>query len=174
MTDGDGSGETATKQVTFYLTPTEHERLKREAEESAASLSAYCASVFREKWGREETERVAADLNAEERIEEVATQATEEIEETVEQVEHVARNLNEIHARAATYPIVNFYAMKREFDLPEAWINDQFPRARDRLRGEIPDPDGDGDGDDVADGEIVGNQSLRDRLGRDDETTTED
>lgn len=148
-------GETATKQVTFYLTPSEHERLQREKEESRqGSLSAFCAHVFRQRWEREETDRLAEEYGAAERLERISQEAADDIEESVEAVERAARNLNDLHARAATYPLVNFRALKRAHDLPEPWIDDQFKWASAKLRdGEtaVDDPDVEGDGGTDAD-----------------------
>lgn len=165
---GDGPDETATEQVTFYLTPSERERLKREAREESSSISAYCASVFRRKWGRDETDRVAERLGAEERIERITKQATDEIEESIEQFEQEARAVRDIQAITGSYSIVNFYALKREFDLPEPWISDEFSRASRRLRGDAdPFPDSTDD-ESNGDGESD-RKSIRERLGIDDD-----
>lgn len=155
MTGDDGG---RTKRITFYVSEDERKALKREAEEQDKSLSGYVLQLVRRQRQLDAEEEIAENLNPEERLLEIARQATDRIEESAENVESVADDMEgvaddvkDIHARAGTYPLVNFRLLMRQYGPPEPWVNDQFRWASTKLKHPLSEHDplaGIGDGSD--------------------------
>lgn len=166
MTDG------RTEPITFYLTEDEKQALQREADDADRTLSTHVAKLVRKQRKREAEEEIAENLGPEKRIEELTAEATEQIEESVGHVEAVASDLRDIQARSAVYPIINFRMLQRQYGAPEAWINDEFSRASDKLTQPIGEHDpteglaSGSDGDDSDDESSDSDSDLSDRLGR--------
>lgn len=168
MTDG------RTEPITFYLSEDEKQAIQREADDADRTLSSHVAKLVRKQRKRDAEEEISENLGPEQRIEELTAQATEQIEESVGHVESVASDLRDIQARSAVYPIINFRMLQRQYGAPEAWINDEFSRASDKLTqpiGEHDPTEGIATDDDLAgdegtdDGDDSGDD-LSDRLGR--------
>lgn len=132
MSDNEDGGRT--KRVTFYVSESEQNALKREAEERDKSLNAYCLQLVRRQRQLDAEDQLAEDLNVEQRLEEITQQAIDRIDDSVGDVEETAEDLRDIHARAANYPLVNFRILMRQHRPPETWIDDQFKWSRNRLR----------------------------------------
>lgn len=132
-TDDDSDGG-RTKRVTFYVTESEQNALKREAEERGLSLSSYVLRLVNRQRQLESEEELAEELNVEQRLGEITKQAVEEIEDSVSSVEDATAALQDLHARAGTYPLVNFRLLMRQHKPPQGWIKEEFTRARDNLR----------------------------------------
>lgn len=130
----DDEDRSRTKRVTFYVNESEQNALKREADQRDKSLSAYCLQLVRRQRQLDAEEQLSEDLNVEQRLAEVTTQAVEEIEQTVESVEDASDALRDLHARAGTYPLVNFRLLMRQHRPPEVWVNEQFDWASNKLR----------------------------------------
>lgn len=139
MTDDNDGGRT--KRVTFYVSESEQNALKREAEEQDKSLSAYCLQLIRRQRQLDAEDQLAEDLNVEQRLEEITQQAIDRINDSVGDVEETAEDLRDIHARSANYPLVNFRLLMRQHSPPETWIDDQFTWSRNRLREPLAEHD---------------------------------
>lgn len=158
MSDNEDGGRT--KRVTFYVSESEQNALKREAEERDKSLSAYCLQLVRRQRQLDAEDQLAEDLNVEQRLEEITQRAIDRIDDSVDDVEETTEALRDLHARAGNYPLVNFRLLMRAHRPPEAWIDEQFTWSRNRLReplaehdpvdGLVTQPSGDAGGDDQA------------------------
>ncbi|MDL5363898.1 hypothetical protein [Halalkalicoccus sp. NIPERK01] len=130
-----------TKRVTFYVSESEQNALKREADERDKSLSAYCLQLIRRQRQLDAEDQLAEDLNVEQRLEEITQRAIDRIDDSVEDVEETTEALRDLHARAGNYPLVNFRILMRAHRPPEAWINEQFTWSRNRLREPLSEHD---------------------------------
>lgn len=139
MTNDNDSGRT--KRVTFYVSESEQNALKREAEEQDKSLSAYCLQLIRRQRQLDAEDQLAEDLNVEQRLEEITQRAIDRIDDSVEDVEETTEALRDLHARAGNYPLVNFRLLMRQHKPPEAWVDEQFKWSRNRLREPLAEHD---------------------------------
>lgn len=139
MSDDEDGGRT--KRVTFYVSESEQNALKREADERGKSLSAYCLQLIRRQRQLDAEEQLAEDLNVEQRLEEITQRAIDRIDDSVGEVEETTEALRDLHARAGNYPLVNFRILMRQHRPPEAWIDEQFTWSRNRLREPLAEHD---------------------------------
>ncbi|KYH24179.1 hypothetical protein HAPAU_38230 [Halalkalicoccus paucihalophilus] len=102
MSDDNDGGRT--KRVTFYVSESEQNALKREAEERDKSLSAYCLQLIRRQRQLDAEEQLAEDLNVEQRLEEITQRAIDRIDDSVGDVEETTGALRDLHARAGNLP----------------------------------------------------------------------
>lgn len=173
--DGDGDGRT--KRITFYVSESERADLQREANAEGKSLSKYVLDLTRKQRRDEGVQALSEDLKVEKRLQELVAEATEDITEAAEGVEQRMDDIADIHAAASTYPIVNFYALKRQFDLPETWIDDRFRHASAKLdlddegivgpNVDADDRGGDQDHDHDGHDDRPARERLEDRINRD-------
>ncbi|NKE37905.1 hypothetical protein GWG54_19320 [Natronococcus sp. JC468] len=118
---------TRDQPISLYVTESEKKQLQAEADAADETLSSYLYKLIQKQRQAEELDKAATELNAEERIEAMIAEATDTLEETAE-------DIRDIHARAGTYPLVNFRLLQRQFRVPEPWIDEEFSRASRKLR----------------------------------------
>lgn len=140
-TPDDDESQGRTEAVTFYLTPAEKRAVKNEADEIGDTLSTYCVRLLRRQRQQEGLEEKADELNVEQRFDELASKAVDRIEESAESVDEATDDLQDLHARAGTYPLVNFRLLMRQFSPPEAFVDEQFSWASSKLRQPLSEHD---------------------------------
>lgn len=101
----------------------------------------YCVRLLRRQRQQEGLNEKADELNVEQRFDKLASKAIDRIEESAESVDEATDDLRDLHARAGTYPIVNFRLLMRQHSPPEAFVDEQFEWAATKLRQPLSEHD---------------------------------
>ncbi|WP_254547194.1 hypothetical protein [Halomarina pelagica] len=145
--------------LTLYVEQETKDQLHREADDRGLSLSAYCHQLLDQARKEDAQEELAEELNAEQRLREIATTATEELQQT-------AADIRDMNAKLGVYAVANWELLKQEH--PDSLRQEALRTGRRRLRTPLGDHSVDVDPDPTTD-------TPDSNAGRDtDESTTGD
>ena len=116
--------------ITLYVEQETKDQLHREADDRDLSLSAYCLQLMDQARQADAQEELSEELNAEQRLLEIAATATEEIEQTAEE-------MRDMNAKLGVYTIANWELLKNSH--PDNLRQDALRTGRNRLRTPLDD-----------------------------------
>lgn len=111
--------------ITLYVEQETKDQLHREADDRGLSLSGYCHQLLDQARKEDAQEDLAEELNAEQRLLEIAATATEEIEQT-------ADDIRDMNAKLGVYAVANWELLKESH--PDSLRQEALRTGRDRLR----------------------------------------
>lgn len=116
---------TRNEPLTIYVSESEKNHLKSEANEEGETLSSYVYKLAQAERKRRGVEKAATDPSAEERIEALIAEAKEELTE-------IAEDTKDLNARAGAYSVANFELLKQNY--PDARRKEVLRTGSRRLR----------------------------------------
>ena len=111
--------------ISVYVSESEKNHLKSEADDEGETLSSYVYKLAQAERKRRGVEKAATDLSAEERIEALITEAKEDLTE-------IAEDTKDLNARAGAYSVANFELLKQNY--PDARRKEVLRTGSRRLR----------------------------------------
>lgn len=111
--------------ISVYVSESEKNHLKSEADDEGETLSSYVYKLAQAERKRRGVEKAATDLSAEERIEALIADDTDTLEE-------IAKDTKDLNARAGAYSVANFELLKQNY--PDARRKEVLRTGSRRLR----------------------------------------
>lgn len=93
--------------ISTYVSETTKNEVEERARKEDVTVSTYVADLIRREMRREASDNLAAEIRAEERLQELIALGKDEMRE-------VAREIAEMHAKTGTYAAANFELLKRD------------------------------------------------------------